>query len=121
MKCNTDGASKGNSGESVCGFCIRNKIRDPIYAQEDKIGISMNIEAKARAIQEALRFSAMNSLQNILIKIYSFTLKKIIQQTWRVQWEIGEIINKIIKEVQQQNFTNSIYFLGGQSNGGLFS
>ena len=40
-KCSTDGASKGNSGESVYDFCIRNRIGDLIYAQADKIGIAM--------------------------------------------------------------------------------
>lgn len=32
VKCNTDGASKGNSGESAHRFCIRDYKRDLIYA-----------------------------------------------------------------------------------------
>ena len=75
-KYSTDGASNGNSRESVYDFCIRNRTGDLIYAQADKIGISMYIEAKARSIQEDLRFSAMNSLQNMVIKTDPLTLKK---------------------------------------------
>ena len=62
-------------------FCIRNRIGDLIYAQADKIGIAMYIEAKARSIQEALRFSAMNSLKNIIIETDSLNLKNITQHT----------------------------------------
>ena len=41
----------------------------------------MNIEVEARAIKEAFRFSAMNSLKNMVIETDSLNLKNIIQQT----------------------------------------
>ncbi|KAH0649910.1 hypothetical protein KY284_029822 [Solanum tuberosum] len=33
IKCNTDGASKGNPGMSSYGFCLRDKNGDVIYAE----------------------------------------------------------------------------------------
>ena len=41
----------------------------------------MNIEVEARAIIEALMFSAMNSLKNIIIETDSLNLKNITQHT----------------------------------------
>ena len=50
---NINSASKVYTGEGVYGFFIRNKTGDFIYAQADKIGITMNIEAETRAVQKA--------------------------------------------------------------------
>lgn len=43
IKCNTDGASKGNLGEGSYGFCIRDNKGDLIYAQPKGVGIVTNI------------------------------------------------------------------------------
>ena len=66
------------------GFFIRKKTRDLIYAQANIIIIAMNKEEEARAIKEALRFSAMNSLQDMVIKTDSLTLNNLIRQTRKV-------------------------------------
>ncbi|WMV44204.1 hypothetical protein MTR67_037589 [Solanum verrucosum] len=55
----------------------------------------------------------MNSLHNMVIKTDSLTLKNIIQQIWRVPWEIAEIMDEIIREVQQQNVTVQYIFRDG--------
>lgn len=120
MKCNTDGASKGNSGESVYGFCIRNKTGDLIYAQLYGIDISMNIEAKAKAIQEALRFSAINSLQNMVIKNDSLTLKNIVSRYRKYYEKLQNSWMKYQRSTMPKCYS-SIYFQGGHSSGGLFS
>ena len=72
---------KGIRGKSAYVFCIRNKTRDLIYAHAGELGIAMNIEVEAREIKEAFRFSAMNSLKNMVIETDSLNLKNIIQQT----------------------------------------
>lgn len=46
VKINTDGASHGNPGMSICGFCLRGDNGDLIYAQAGQLGESTSIMAK---------------------------------------------------------------------------
>ncbi|KAH0719115.1 hypothetical protein KY285_015146 [Solanum tuberosum] len=55
IKCNTDGACRGNPGLSTYGFCLRNSEGNLIYAQAEPIGVTTNMEAEARAILEAVK------------------------------------------------------------------
>ncbi|WMV40714.1 hypothetical protein MTR67_034099 [Solanum verrucosum] len=54
IKCNTDGACRGNLGTSTYGFCLRNTAGDLIHAEVEKIGVTTNVEAEMRAIVEAV-------------------------------------------------------------------
>lgn len=115
MKCNTDCARKGNSGKSAYDFCIRNNDGNLIYAQAKGIRVTTNIEAEARAIQEALYVSAKEEFQNLVIETDSMSLKKIILKIWRVPWELTEILEDIIKKVQLRHITiKHIYKEGNQ-------
>ncbi|KAH0698681.1 hypothetical protein KY284_012896 [Solanum tuberosum] len=55
IKCNTDGASRGNSGLSSIGYCLRDSRGDLIFAKSRGVGIATNMEAESLAILEALR------------------------------------------------------------------
>ncbi|KAK4716559.1 hypothetical protein R3W88_014897 [Solanum pinnatisectum] len=111
LKCNTDGASKGNPGESAYGFCFRDSNGDLIHAQAKRIGFATDIEAEARAIHAALQFSKEEGWQDMEIE----TTKNIIQRIWRIPWEIAKMIDVIIREVQQQQVTiKHIYREGNQ-------
>ncbi|KAK4717905.1 hypothetical protein R3W88_016243 [Solanum pinnatisectum] len=115
LKCNTDGASKGNPGESAYGFCFKDKHGDLIYAQAKGIAIATNIEVEARAIQAALSISAKKGFQNLVIETDSMSLMKMILKTWRIPWKIAEILEYIIREVEQQQVTiKHIYREGNQ-------
>ncbi|KAH0669446.1 hypothetical protein KY289_023939 [Solanum tuberosum] len=50
VKCNTDGARKGNSGESFYGFCVRDRNGNLLYAEAQNIRITTNMEAELRAL-----------------------------------------------------------------------
>ncbi|XP_049362737.1 uncharacterized protein LOC125827465 [Solanum verrucosum] len=56
LKCNTDGAYRGNPGISSYAFCIRNDQGDLIYAEADTIGVATNLIAETTAIWKALQF-----------------------------------------------------------------
>ncbi|XP_075087565.1 uncharacterized protein LOC142169583 [Nicotiana tabacum] len=56
IKCNTDGASRGDNGGVSYGFCIRDGIGDLIYAQADAVHDATNNIGEAHAIFEALRY-----------------------------------------------------------------
>ncbi|KAH0754600.1 hypothetical protein KY290_024870 [Solanum tuberosum] len=55
IKCNTDGASRGNPGESAYAFCIRNSSGDLIKEEARCMGITTSMEAETNAVIMALR------------------------------------------------------------------
>ncbi|KAH0729372.1 hypothetical protein KY289_000560 [Solanum tuberosum] len=54
IKCNTDGARKGNPGISAYDYCLRNSNGNLIHVATENIGITTNVEAEMRAILEAI-------------------------------------------------------------------
>ncbi|KAH0722705.1 hypothetical protein KY290_005357 [Solanum tuberosum] len=65
IKCNTDGASKGNPGENSYGFCIRRSQGDLVYAEAQKIGNTTNIEEEITAIWKALSCCKRGGITNV--------------------------------------------------------
>lgn len=115
LKCNTNGASKGNAGESAYGFYFRDSNGDLIHAQAKRIGFATNIVVEARAIHAALQFSKEEGWQNVEVETDTLTIKNIIQRIWRIPWEIAEMMDVIIREVQHQHVTiKHIYREGNQ-------
>ncbi|MCD7454528.1 hypothetical protein HAX54_025149 [Datura stramonium] len=55
-KCNVDGASKGNLGESSIAFCVRNHNGDLMYAEATTIGVNHGITTEAKAMVEGLKY-----------------------------------------------------------------
>ncbi|XP_049391451.1 uncharacterized protein LOC125855799 [Solanum stenotomum] len=55
MKCNTNGASRGNPGECTYSFCIRDDFGDLVYAEAQRMGNGNSMEAETRAILRALQ------------------------------------------------------------------
>lgn len=69
VKCNIDGASRGNPGRSSYGFCFRDQKGDIIYAEDGHIGFSTNIVAKATTIWRALQFGKLHQINNLLLNL----------------------------------------------------
>ncbi|KAH0715007.1 hypothetical protein KY284_007912 [Solanum tuberosum] len=90
IKCNTDGACRGNPGTGTYGFCLRNTVGDLIYAEAEKIGVTTNVEAEMRAIVEAVRYYVRVGIRKIVIESDSILMVKIINGIWKVPWEIAE-------------------------------
>lgn len=88
VKCNTDGACKGNPGMEAYDFCLRNSLGDLIYAQAGNIGITTNVEAEMRAILEATKFCVENDINHIVIESDSLLMVKVINKVWKVSWKI---------------------------------
>nr|XP_009596356.1 uncharacterized protein LOC104092452 [Nicotiana tomentosiformis] len=61
-KSNTDGESKGNSGPSSLGFCVRNNTSDLVYAREVDLGMTTNVVAEAKVIVQGLEYCVENHL-----------------------------------------------------------
>lgn len=105
LKCNTNGASKGNPGPSSYGFCIRNYRGDLIYAQAAQIGLATNMEAEAKAILEAARFCQIQNIPNVLIETDSQGLRNILKHKWKIPWAIVEHIEEIIELMNNMSMT----------------
>ncbi|WMV42196.1 hypothetical protein MTR67_035581 [Solanum verrucosum] len=80
VKCNTDGACRGNSGMSALVFCVRDEFGDLIYVAARGIGIATNTEAKYMAIKKALGFWQSINLKEVTIETDSLTLKMMIER-----------------------------------------
>lgn len=68
IKCNTDGACRGNSGNSSYGFCYRDWFGEVIYAESGLLGVTTNIIVEATTIREAVSFEILQGYLNILIE-----------------------------------------------------
>ncbi|KAK6773737.1 hypothetical protein RDI58_028975 [Solanum bulbocastanum] len=73
VKCNTDGASKGNPEESSYGFCIRDSSGDLLYAEAKSIGVATNMEAETMAIWKALQYCINHGFSNIQLETDSLS------------------------------------------------
>ncbi|XP_049392478.1 uncharacterized protein LOC125856869 [Solanum stenotomum] len=74
IKCNTDGASRGNSSLSSFGYCLRDSRGDILFAKSR--GIATNMEPECLAILDALISCKERKLQDVLIETDSLSLKK---------------------------------------------
>lgn len=66
LKCNTDGASKGNLEPSSAAFSIRDQDGNILVAEGVKTVESNNLVAEARAIREGLVYCAKKGLSNVI-------------------------------------------------------
>ncbi|KAH0778130.1 hypothetical protein KY290_004557 [Solanum tuberosum] len=95
IKCNTDGASKGNLGISAYGYCLRNSNDDLIHAAAENIGITTNVEAEMRVILEAIRYCVNKKMRKIILESDSLLMVKIINEAWKVPWVIAQEFNEL--------------------------
>ncbi|KAH0693326.1 hypothetical protein KY290_021507 [Solanum tuberosum] len=105
IKCNTDGASKGNPGQSAYEFCMRNNNGDLVYAEGEDIGVATNMEAEAIALWKALQFCLGNGFQKVILETDSLSLKNMLIRNWRIPWEIAERVEdsqEIMKPINVQ-------------------
>lgn len=90
VKCNTDGASRGNPGDSALAFCIRNEDGDLVYARARGIGFAANLEAEMSAIHEALMYCQVNLYSDFILETDSLGLLRMINNEWKTPWEVVE-------------------------------
>ncbi|KAH0661911.1 hypothetical protein KY284_026842 [Solanum tuberosum] len=99
VTCNTDGACRGNPGQSSYGFSIRDKNGDLIYAEAQRIGEATNMDAEIMGVWKALRYCEIKNIQNIILEIDSLVLKNMITNQWRIPWAYAEKIEDIQRSI----------------------
>ncbi|KAK6777945.1 hypothetical protein RDI58_024663 [Solanum bulbocastanum] len=102
VKCNTDGACRGNPGQSSYGFSIRDNRGDIIYAEAQTIGDATNMEAEIMGVLKAMQFCDTHKFQKIILETDSLTLKHMLLKQWRVPWSQVENIEDIKRNISRK-------------------
>ncbi|KAH0635990.1 hypothetical protein KY289_035905 [Solanum tuberosum] len=115
-KCNSDGASKGNPGQSAGGFCIRDWKGEFIFAATYDLGIRTGLEAETSAMEKGLNYCVTHNLLPVCLETDSLVLTKILNGVWEVPWSIKIQIQKIEllrnnREVQKIKLSNQFKML----------
>lgn len=95
LKCNTDGACRGNPGMGAAAFCIRNDRGELIYAKSKALGETTSVEAEVVAIQQAILVCQEFNYLGVQIETDSLLLTKMINRQWRVPWTLMDLIDEI--------------------------
>ncbi|WMV31014.1 hypothetical protein MTR67_024399 [Solanum verrucosum] len=103
VKCNTDGASRGNPGMSSYGFCLRDSSGDLLYAEAKIIGFATNMVAEITTIWKAMRYCKEQGYANILLETDSLSLKNMIRGEWKIPWKIIERVEEIHEMMEISN------------------
>ncbi|KAH0665565.1 hypothetical protein KY285_026771 [Solanum tuberosum] len=94
-KYNTDGASRGNPGQSSYAFCLRNDKGDMTYAEAATIQSSTSTEAEAKAILEASKHCKSTQHNHIIFQTDSLLLCKVLKGEWKIPWCISDTVEEI--------------------------
>ncbi|KAK4716420.1 hypothetical protein R3W88_014758 [Solanum pinnatisectum] len=103
LKSNTNGASRGNPGESTFSFCVRNHDGNLLYAEASMIGIKTYLEDEIVAILKALRYCKCNKILKVLIETDSLGVAKMIRKEWKIPWNQAkemEEVQEIMQDIQ---------------------
>ncbi|KAH0730051.1 hypothetical protein KY289_001239 [Solanum tuberosum] len=95
VKCNTDGASRGNPGPSSATFCIRDYSGSLVVAKGFKIQDTSNLVAEARAIRKGLVFCKEHLLSHVIIETDSMAMVQILDGVWDIPWSVTMEVNSI--------------------------
>ncbi|CAJ2628350.1 unnamed protein product [Trifolium pratense] len=105
VKCNIDGASKGNPGLAGCGGIFRNQNADLLYCFAEPLGIASSYQAELCAAMSAIEVAHRMKWHNIWIETDSALVVLAFQNS-----------NSVISWNLRNRWNNSM-FLFGQLNG----
>lgn len=72
-----------------------------LYAQENNIGITTNVIAEMRAIQEAIKYCRENNFTKVKVDSDSLLIIQVIKRVWKVPWEVVELLDDIRRNKEQ--------------------
>ncbi|KAH0708987.1 hypothetical protein KY284_010414 [Solanum tuberosum] len=110
IKVNTDGACRGNPGQSAYGFCIRDEYGNLLYAQGEDIGLRTNTEAEIIAILEALRYCKRVGLEGFWLESDSLSIVNCLRNSWKVPWERVEQVEecRVLMEITKVRIQHTL-------------
>lgn len=107
MNCNTDGASRGNSGNSSFVFFLTDMHGDLLYTQGDILEDINNMEVEAVAILQVAKHCKQSKNEKVVIQTNLLSMQKILNKEWDNPWSVADNVQKILqllssKQVQFQ-------------------
>lgn len=84
VKCNTDGACKGNPVESSYGFCLTDWRGDLIYAEAHSLEVTTNRDAETIAIWKAMIYCKQHGFNKVRLETDSLSFKNMIEKVWKI-------------------------------------
>lgn len=103
LKCNVDGASKGNPGPCGVGGVIRDANRKILGFFALNTGWGWAYEAKIKAILHGFRFCHQYLLRNIIIESDSTTAVRWTSSKNRRPWKLANELNQIDTWMEEVN------------------
>ncbi|WMV24105.1 hypothetical protein MTR67_017490 [Solanum verrucosum] len=101
IKCNTDGASRGNPGDNAYALCIRDYKGDLIFAEAQQIGFATNNMAEAVAVLMGLKYCRQNQYRKLILETDSVGIKNYLIREWKIPWELIDIMEEAINIIEQ--------------------
>ncbi|KAH0712378.1 hypothetical protein KY289_008337 [Solanum tuberosum] len=101
VKCNADGSSRGNPGDSAYAFCIRDAKGDLIFAEAKQIEITTNNMAEAVAVLKALKNCRHYQYSKVIMETDSMGIRNFLLKEWKIPWELSEVMEEAINMIQQ--------------------
>ncbi|XP_057834757.1 uncharacterized protein LOC131045226 [Cryptomeria japonica] len=101
---NFDGASKGNLGASGFGAIVRDEEGNLVGAVCGQAGFVSNNIAEIIALEEGLKWTAVNDIKKVVIEGDSKVILSGIINHWFTNWQLNAWIPRIYGHLQ--NFTD---------------
>ncbi|PHT39381.1 Geraniol 8-hydroxylase [Capsicum baccatum] len=87
-KCNTDGVSKGNPGPSSSGFCVRDALRNFLYAESIRLPDGSNLLSEAKALKAGLELCINRHFMPVVMETDFLIMKNVLDNNWGMPWSI---------------------------------
>ena len=94
-KLNTDGSSRGNSGEAAGGGILRDTYGSTIFVFHDFFGIKTSLQAEALALLFGLSICNALNIQDIEVECDSSFLISMARGTTSIPWKLRGIFRKM--------------------------
>ncbi|PHU05416.1 hypothetical protein BC332_26238 [Capsicum chinense] len=95
MKCNIDGACRGNPRIRALAFCLRNERKDLIFAKARGVSKTTNIEEEALALRKVTKYYLLKGYEGVIFETDSLTLRNMVEKQWKVPWVLINMIEEI--------------------------
>ncbi|XP_060177855.1 uncharacterized protein LOC132607795 [Lycium barbarum] len=79
---------------------LQDSSGDLVYAEAHQMGIATNMEAKAEAIKQPLKYCREHNIQQAQLETDSLVLQNIFQDSWITPWELRYQIEEIKQDMR---------------------
>ena len=104
LKCNIDGASKGNPGPSACGGIFRNSTADFMGAFAFSLGISNSLFAELQGAMIAIEIASQKGWKYLWLETDSIIVTLAFKSSKTVPWQLRNRWENCLLKTSAMNF-----------------